>query len=547
LSTQVPITPTDALLRLADRAALRVLSEQDRDPYSPTRGCFDRRFWAWKLVDFPEATFQRHVYPLAVLYGDRRSQLYQREEVRMAIADGLRFAFQIQHRNGSFDQAFPYEQSWGATAFLLHPLLASMELVASLDIDTDVARKRLSAAAGFLKREGERHGLITNHLAGGALSLQIAGMRLNDRESRDRAETMVAEIVASQSPEGWFPEYGGADPGYQTLCLYYLAEVAQLAPTPALEASLDRALEFLQWFVHPDGTFGGSYGSRRTRIAYLGGFARLAGRSPLAAAMLQTLSNAVIHGAAISIDTVDSGNLAPLFTNLVSAIDQSQPAAGDVTLPAFQPLATRDFTAAGLHVRSTQKYFAIVGVSNGATLTVFDRDARTLIHDDGGYVGELSDGARITSQVSQQRHADVASGEIATTVTFHHMPKPVPTPALFLILRVLNLTLMRSIAIGNMIKRLLVKRLMTGQSETSLRVRRRIVFGDRIEIEDHFENPAGLALRWLRGGVAFNSIHMASAGYFEPASLRGGGGRAIDVDVETLRRDKALVVTAALL
>ena len=33
----------------------RLLFVQNRDPYSNTYGCFDRRYWAWKLTDFPEA------------------------------------------------------------------------------------------------------------------------------------------------------------------------------------------------------------------------------------------------------------------------------------------------------------------------------------------------------------------------------------------------------------------------------------------------------------------------------------------------------------
>jgi len=31
-----------------------LLSEINRDPSSSTYGCFDRRYWAWKLTDFPE-------------------------------------------------------------------------------------------------------------------------------------------------------------------------------------------------------------------------------------------------------------------------------------------------------------------------------------------------------------------------------------------------------------------------------------------------------------------------------------------------------------
>ena len=41
----------------------RLLSQLNRDPATSTTGCFDRRYWGWKLTDFPEATFQRNVAP----------------------------------------------------------------------------------------------------------------------------------------------------------------------------------------------------------------------------------------------------------------------------------------------------------------------------------------------------------------------------------------------------------------------------------------------------------------------------------------------------
>lgn len=540
--------PTDRLRQLADRAALRALSEQDRDPYSPTRGCFDRRYWAWKLVDFPEATFQRNVYPLALLYRDPRSQLYGQEEVCQAVGLGVRFALQIQHRNGSFDQAFPFEQSWGATAFLLHPLLEAVRLVApALDRDAERIRQRLAAAGRFLCREGEQHGRITNHLAGGALSLYAAAASMNDAVFRARADRIVRDILANQSAEGWFPEYGGADPGYQTLCLYYLAEIAHLNPTPELAGALDRSLEFLQWFVHPNGTLGGIYGSRRTRVAYLGGFARLARRSPLAASMLSTLTAAMVGGDTVSVDTIDSGNLAPLFTNLVCSMrDPLTAEPAELVLPAFGPPASRDFAEAGLCVRSASRYYAIVGVRNGATVTVFDRASGALALDDGGYVGELTDGSLVTSQVSELRAAAVDDHQVATTVTFCAMPQDRPTPGLFLVLRLLNLTLMRSIRAGNLVKRLLVRRLIGRRSPAELRLHRRVVFGDRVLVEDRIENPTGLRLRWLRGGRPFNSIHMASAGYFEAAALRAVPAPGVDIDVERLYRDRVLTTTREL-
>ena len=79
----------------------RLLSEINRDPATPTCGCFDRRYWAWKTIDFPEATFQRNLAALAWL-------MVQPEEKTNAdylagvVKSGLLYTCRIQHRNGSF-------------------------------------------------------------------------------------------------------------------------------------------------------------------------------------------------------------------------------------------------------------------------------------------------------------------------------------------------------------------------------------------------------------------------------------------------------------
>jgi hypothetical protein len=77
--------------------------------------------------------------------------------------------------------------------------------------------------------------------------------------------------------------------------MYYLAQVYRLAPSERLRASLQASLEFLQYFVQPDGSFGGEYGSRRTEIYYPGGIALLGDEFPLAAAMSVRMLDAIEH------------------------------------------------------------------------------------------------------------------------------------------------------------------------------------------------------------------------------------------------------------
>ncbi len=536
----------NALRQQTDVAGARLLSEQDRNPYSATYGCFDRKFWGWKLIDFPEATFQRNVYPLTKLYADPNSTFYQNKLLLPAIKAGLLYAAKIQHNNGSFDQAFPYEQSFGATAFLLHPLLESFTLVAAQlsHKEQQTIEICLTQAANFLCRYYEQHGHIANHLAGAALSLLVAARYFNEGRFEQQATILLARILSHQSIEGWFLEYEGADPGYQTLCLYYLAQFQQISPTPTLEKALVRALEFIKWFVHPDGTFGGLYGSRRTAIFYPGGLALLSQKYPMAWAIYEAMGTALAAGQTTTLSTIDIGNLAPLLSNYVCALDVELPlsAPNGPSLPKDLSPVSQDFPEAGLHIRGTPNYYAIFGSSNGGTLKIFDKNKACLKWDDGGYGGQLANGTYLTTQITHhQRQTEITGTSIAVETSLYHMPRAIPSPARFIALRLLNLTVMRNIHLGNWLKRYLVRLLISSKRATSLRLKRKLTFEtNHIIVEDILYNPAQLSLRRLEFGRSFNGIHMASAGYYEGSRNKSKITSFPQVDVKTLQKDKVL-------
>ena len=49
----------------------RLLQLIDRNPYSPTYGCFDRAYWHYRTMDFPCGMSQEFVLPLALVYARR--------------------------------------------------------------------------------------------------------------------------------------------------------------------------------------------------------------------------------------------------------------------------------------------------------------------------------------------------------------------------------------------------------------------------------------------------------------------------------------------
>ncbi|HJP53402.1 MAG TPA: hypothetical protein QF556_01655, partial [Rhodospirillales bacterium] len=48
----------------AEAQLARVLTQMDRDPDSPTFGCFDRNHWHYKMRDFASAVLQQGLFTL---------------------------------------------------------------------------------------------------------------------------------------------------------------------------------------------------------------------------------------------------------------------------------------------------------------------------------------------------------------------------------------------------------------------------------------------------------------------------------------------------
>lgn len=71
-------------------------------------------------------------------------------------------------------------------------------------------------------------------------------------------KSKLERILKLQTGEGWFPEYGGADIGYLSVSLDMLAEYYSLSRDEKVREPINRMVEFLKYFVHPDATVGES-------------------------------------------------------------------------------------------------------------------------------------------------------------------------------------------------------------------------------------------------------------------------------------------------
>jgi hypothetical protein len=248
----------------------KILTLLDRNSHSPTYGCFDRSFWHYKVIDFPAGMSQEFVYPLALAYHTDLPDniFYQQPMLKEWVEAGILYAAKSSHANGSCDDYFPFERAAGAAAF---SLLAGIESYRLMGLNNPEILYFLSNRADWLAHHQES-GRLSNHEALIVLCLELLAQLLqSDRWNKVKQERLD-RVLAWQNPEGWFQEYEGCDPGYQTLTIACLARIYELNPSNRLKDAIASAVILASQFIHPDGSYGGEYTSRNTYNFFPHGF-----------------------------------------------------------------------------------------------------------------------------------------------------------------------------------------------------------------------------------------------------------------------------------
>jgi hypothetical protein len=516
-----PVSEPGAVYWHAARSEIaRLLSWQDRESFSPTYGCFDRTYWCWKFTDFPGARFQEGVFSLAHLFGAPWSDnaLYREPRVLSWIQAGVSFWQRAQRPDGSFDEAYPFEHSLAATAFtgfyVGEAVLRTREVAPGLD----GARGAFARAGEWLCRNDERHGVLSNHLAAAAVALHVIFRITGEDRFERRCWQFVTRIYDHQSSEGWYEEYGGADPGYQTQCTFYLARLWQYTGDVALRESLARSLSFLKHCVHPNGTLGGEYGSRNTEFFFPAGCEMLAGAVPEAALIARFMRAWVPAGRMVGPWAMDPQNALPMLNNYLLAADQAIPLEGaaGVALPCETP-GEWWFPDAGLLFKSTPSFYAVVGLVKGGVLKIYDKAHGTLAVSDCGYMARLGSGMVASTQsLHRRRQWTRVVGECTIEADFVRVRQRRPTPWLFMALRGFAMTVARSQRVAYWLKNRMVRALTRPGPPVPLRLTRQIRLGtDTVTVTDEIASRTGLHVVECRRQQKFATVHMGSSRYFQ--------------------------------
>ena len=194
----------------------------DTNPHSPTYGCFDREYWHYRTLDFPCGMSQEFVLPFALLYRNPYPGNRYRgwERMREIAVSGIDFARKSSYSDGSCDDYFPYERAMGAMAFSTYACAEAYRVLGLQDEKTvDFFKKRCA----YFRKHNES-GRLSNHQALTALAAYTVYEITREEWIREMAWDRARLALSWQHSEGWFQEYEGADPGYQTCTLDFLAK-----------------------------------------------------------------------------------------------------------------------------------------------------------------------------------------------------------------------------------------------------------------------------------------------------------------------------------
>lgn len=372
-------------------AALRLLGHLNRVPGSPAAGSFSRDAWLYRFGGrFHPATRQCAVYPLARLYaGESEGNPFFGSPALLGwLRESLSFTVTLQNRDGSFAEWYPGQPSYCATAYLaacLSETIRALPEGIGPGLRNDVLAC-LDRASSWIRKGW--HPVPGNQRAAAILALQNCSLLIGSSWRKSAVETRDL-LLSGQSPDGHFPEYGGADLGYQSLSLDFLIRAADRG-LEGLDDAVECGMEFLDAFVFPDGSSPAALSWRGTNFLSPFGVERRAAASPPARRLAARVRSAVAARLLPTPATADDRYAAHFF--LPSFVDahfawRPVPDIGAEEGPGAAP-APRG----GEIIRVRGDAFLTQILARKGSLAVFSNDLRTVIWDDHGYCLAAGDG-----------------------------------------------------------------------------------------------------------------------------------------------------------
>lgn len=496
------------------RALPRIILMIDKNRFSATYGCFDREFWHYRTVDFPCGMNQEFCLPLALAHSLDlpNNPYYRNERLRELVIASIRFAELASHPDGTCDDYFPFEKALGALVFSTY---AMTESYVELGLE-DAAMLEFFARRGHWLATHNESGQLANHQAFAALALYNVYTLTGDRRFLDASNEFRDITLSWQHDEGWFQEYEGADPGYHSCSIAFLGKLWQKSQDDSLIEPLKRAVEFASYFMHPDGSYAGEYGSRNTYHFYPHGFEVMAPFTPTAARIADTYLHRSLPERRRYFND-DNRMCAHYVYDWMQSWRDYHPERHGLLEEHRGPFE-RWFDDAKILVKKTPKYYAVCSLAKGGVLKVYDESGP--LYSDTGPMLRSDDGEVFVSHLVDPEHeAQFKEGTATIRGAMSKRRYPLPSPVKQMMFRGMNLSVGR---LGpNAVRTVLQKVLITGKPRTGIQFERQLTFtDDDISIRDTIDATATDAdFSDFACGSDATSIYVANSNTFQESVL----------------------------
>jgi len=525
----------------------RLLGNQDRNPFSPTYGCFHRDYWLDKTSDFPDAVRQFGVHSLALVYTqDFPGNFYKgKEKIRDWTVAGMMFWCTIQHKEGSFDEFYPYERGWvGPTAFTTFAVAEAYKLL-ERELEPFQKERILAAlrrAADFIVRGESEEDHLANHHAMACLAVWKVYRLLGDASLKEGYERLWEGFTRYHDDlEGWSREYDGVDPGYLSATVSFLGKIYQDNEDPRILERMKQSIEFCSYFVYPDGFYAGTLGSRNTLHFYPHGFEIFAKKVPLAASIAEKMLSALSEGKLVPPEIISDRYVFYRVPEYLQAyLDYTDRPALLPPLPFERDPFSGYFEKSGIWVHKTPKRYYVANLAKGGVIKSFDIETGTIICDDAGVLGELWNGKVVTTQWIDPSFETNITGE-GWEVTGRLVAVPGSkrfTPLKQILFRLVLLLIGWHPSLAHGFKGWIRKVLILGSRSVPVSFTRSLRFaGDKAVLRSELRFKGKAKFRRVRFGDNFSVRYVPQSRYFQAQELQGRGTM---IEGERLEKANAL-------
>ena len=550
----MPLASRDVYAGLSLAQVPRILGNQDRNAYSPTYGCFHRDYWLDKTSDFPDAVRQFAVHSLALVYAcDFPGNVYRgNPKVREWAIAGMDFWAGIQHKDGTFDEFYPYERGWvgptGFTAFAVTEAFRLLESQMPVDVAGRVRGAIGRAARSILQGQAEEDHLA-NHHAMACLAVWKAYELLGESELEIGFDKIWQVFLSyHDAQEGWSREYDGADPGYLSAVVSFLAKIYKTKRDPELLNVLAQAVDFCSYFAYPNGSYGGSIGSRNTVHLYPHGFEVLAKEVPMAAAVAERALAALQDGKLVPPGIMSDryvGYRVPEF--LEAYLDYTTRPDPLPPLPYQSKPFRKYFSGARVYVAADMDSYLVANLAKGGVVKMFDRRDGHVLINDSGMIGSLAGGELVTTQWIDEGHqVKVTEDGWQVSGSFNLVAaNKMLTPPKNILFRVALVLLGWNPRFSHWLKGAIRRALMLGSRPVPVRFSRQLVWdSDGPVVQDEVRLERGRRFDSLAFGDEFFVRYVPQSRYFQSQELECRGLELSEAELQGFNRSGAVCIRA---